>query len=306
MKINILKLAAVGLLIWSLGAQAGTIYKINRTVGSGTISGTIETNGTIGSLTTSDILSWSFDAYDGTDNISISSASGGFLQGNAWSYFSATPSRLLFDFHGAFADPAAELISFHGQDNPQTYSFDYNLLGNFLGRLEQLVHQFGTTGEHRVESSRQGVEVIGTTGDPGAHMPRVVHSVHVGGPDICSGIGQSPGCDATLSITANEFGDGSVNGRWTDVWAVTPGVDPITIVVAIDCLHVVGNDAWVAGEIVGPDFAGLRVGTRVQDNGVSANDWPDFASFINGFDGDCHDAPDWPLFAFEQGQVSVR
>jgi len=162
MKNNVLRLAAVGFLIWSLGAQAGTVYQVNRTVGSGMISGTIETDGKIGPLSPSNIQSWSFEANDGTDIISISSTSGGFLQGNAWNYLSATSSQLSFDFDGAFLNPSAELISFHGQDSPQTFSFDYNLLGSSLGKLEQLVHQFGTIGEHRTESVRTGVVVIGT------------------------------------------------------------------------------------------------------------------------------------------------
>ena len=135
----------------------------------------------------------------------------------------------------------------------------------------------------------------------------VVHSVHVGGPDICSAIGLSPGCDANFSLTANEFGDGSVNGRWADVWEVFPGVDPVTIIVAIDCLHVNGNEAWVAGEIVGPDLSGLRVGTRVQDNGQGANAvLPDMISSTQQFDGDCTAEPDFRLFALEEGQVMVR
>jgi len=134
----------------------------------------------------------------------------------------------------------------------------------------------------------------------------VVHSVHVGGPDICSGFGLSPGCDADFSLTANEFSDGTVNGRWTDIAAVTPGDDPVTLVIAIDCLHVNGNEAWVAGEVVGPDFAGLRGGTRVQDNGVSANDLPDLVSFTNVFFGDCTTEPNFDLFPFVEGQVTVR
>ena len=134
----------------------------------------------------------------------------------------------------------------------------------------------------------------------------VVHSVHVGGPDICSAFGLRPGCDANFSMTANEFSDGTVNGIWIDVVGVTPGVDPITLVLAIDCLHVNGNEAWVAGEVVGPDFAGLRGGARVQDNGVSANDLPDLVSMTFVFFGDCTDEPAFPLFLYDQGQVTVR
>ena len=135
----------------------------------------------------------------------------------------------------------------------------------------------------------------------------VVHSVHVGGADICSAIGLSPGCDANFSLTANEFGDGSVNGRWADVFQIFPGEDPVTIIIAIDCLHVNGNEAWVAGEIVGPDFPGFRGGTRVQDNGQGANAvLPDMISFTNVFFGDCTTEPDFELFALEEGQVTVR
>jgi hypothetical protein len=139
-----------------------------------------------------------------------------------------------------------------------------------------------------------------------ASVPGVVNSVHVGGPDVCSGFGLSPGCDANMSISAVKYRDGSVNGTWVDVWAVNPGDDPRTIIVDLDCLHVNGNEAWVAGEIVGPDFAGIRVGTRVVDNGVTANDDPDSTSFMRGFSGNCASEPDFPLAVYEEGQVIVR
>ncbi len=164
MKNCILKLATVGLLFWSLGSQAQIVYQVDRIVGAGTIMGTIETDGTLGPLSTANIVSWSFDAFDGADNVSISFGAG-FLQGDAWSYLSATSSQLSFDFDGASADSSVEGISFHGEDSPQTFSFDYNLLGNIVGQVEQLVHQFGAGEEHRVDSpTRLGQVVIGTVG----------------------------------------------------------------------------------------------------------------------------------------------
>ena len=165
MKNNILMLAVVGLIIWSHGAQAQTVYHVERDVGSGTVSGFIETDGMTGSLSMGNIVSWSFDLFDGTDTMSISSASPySGLQGTAWSYLSATSTELSFDFDGALLDTDVEGITFHGQDDPltQTYSVDYNLLGNDLGKLEQLVHQFGAGEEHRTEQDRMGVVVIGT------------------------------------------------------------------------------------------------------------------------------------------------
>jgi len=166
MKNNVHMLAVVGLLFWSLGTQAQTVYHVDRVVGSGTVSGFIETDGTTGSLSMGNIVSWSFDLFDGSDTMSISSASPwSGLQGTAWSYLSATSTELSFDFDGTLADTSVEGITFHGQDDPltQTYSVDYNLLGNFLGKVEQLVHQFGEDGGHFTAESRTGVVVIGST-----------------------------------------------------------------------------------------------------------------------------------------------
>ena len=134
----------------------------------------------------------------------------------------------------------------------------------------------------------------------------VVHSVHVGGPDTCSTTGGKPGCDANFSLTANLFSDGRVNGRWMDVIATGPGGANIQILVDIECLHVVGNEAWVSGAIVGGPFAGFRAGARVMDNGVSRNDPADAISFTQAFYGHCSEMPDFPLFGMVEGQVTVR
>lgn len=160
-KRTILGLSATVLLFGSLAAHAGITYYVDRAVGTGTINGTIETNGTIGLLNDSDIVSFSFQVFDGTDIVEISSAAGGFAHGNAWGYLTATATVLQFDFDGVLADPGAELISFHG-DLGGTNFLDYNLLGNFLGKLEQLVHR-NDGPEHIVSSPQAGVVVIART-----------------------------------------------------------------------------------------------------------------------------------------------
>ncbi|MDH4109389.1 MAG: hypothetical protein OEW35_13835 [Gammaproteobacteria bacterium] len=155
----ITRLATAALFLCSFGAEGQIVYQVNRTVGTGTIVGTIETDGTLGALSTSNIVGWSFDVFDGTDTFNISSASGGQLQGNAWPYLSATGSELSFDFDAAAADDSVELIAFNGGPL-QTENFDYNLVGSAIGKREQLVHQFGTDGAHITESDRDGVVVI--------------------------------------------------------------------------------------------------------------------------------------------------
>ena len=137
----------------------------------------------------------------------------------------------------------------------------------------------------------------------------VVHRVSVGSPDWC--YPDKPGCDANLSILAIEYADGSVKGELTDSWGNGGFYNA-----KIDCLVVVGNEAWVSGVVTagkspgGFDYRGIHIFTRVKDMGTSANDPPDQLAFV-GFYGfneiDCT-APPYPLGLYDapQGQVIVK
>ena len=118
---------------------------------------------------------------------------------------------------------------------------------------------------------------IGTITAVQAQNKQVVNSVHVGGSDICEGIGEKPGCDANLSLMAITLTNGKVIGQYSDRFANGEGFHAV-----VDCLSVNGNDAWIAGVIKSGTFGGedisgdgLRVITRVQDNGNSQQDDPD-------------------------------
>lgn len=135
----------------------------------------------------------------------------------------------------------------------------------------------------------------------------IVNRVHAGGPDACEAIGfPHPGCDGNFSLSAKRYTDGSASGQYTDRFARGDGFHAV-----IDCLVVVGNDAWVSGVIThgtlgGVDLAGLPVATRVRDNGTSANDPADQISF--SFIGDarpCTTMVLYPLLAAPDGQVKV-
>lgn len=143
-----------------------------------------------------------------------------------------------------------------------------------------------------------------------ASVGQVVHRVSVGGPDVCAGTGGAPGCDANFSLIALQSVDGTAWGEWHDQFAHPFG----GIHVTVNCLEVVGNQAWVSG--VGPahDWGNEWV-ARVVDNGTSANDPPDQISFSLpvgapsarfGTFANCHAKQ--PYFAFEapQGQVLVH
>ena len=105
----------------------------------------------------------------------------------------------------------------------------------------------------------------------------ISHFVSVGGPDVedTAFEGTGPGFDKNYSLVAFQYADGSGSGTLIDRWAGFAGTTMLRA--NIDCVHVVGNTAWVSGEIVqgifvaadGTEFdlAGRYVRTAVQDNG---------------------------------------
>jgi hypothetical protein len=138
---------------------------------------------------------------------------------------------------------------------------------------------------------------------PAASASSVIHRVSVGSADIAP----PPGTDANFSLSAIEFDDGTVRGQWQDTF-FGRGTPAVAVHVKVDCLVVVGNEAWVSGVVTRPGFlAGLPAITRIRDNGTSANDPPDQVSFTFIDIGvTCTDQPDLPLFDLINGQVTVQ
>ena len=141
---------------------------------------------------------------------------------------------------------------------------------------------------------------------------QVVHSASAGGPDVCSGVGDKPGCDANFSLIATQRADGRVTGEFVDRVSQVNGGGGVHV--AINCLNVIGNRAYVSGVVTqgNSDQVGLPGLAKVVDNGSSANDPPDQLSPSIVFPGvvDCNAAPAFddviPLHSAPQGQVVVR
>ncbi len=135
----------------------------------------------------------------------------------------------------------------------------------------------------------------------------VVHRVSVGSPDLCEELGLKPGCDANFSLVALLLGDGSVKGQYHDEFSLG-GLNGNGFHVAVDCLNVVGNQAWVSGVITHArfpvDIVGWDALTSVVDNGRSAPDEIGFS--VMGPDLDCNAPPVVGTFPVPQGQVVVR
>jgi hypothetical protein len=128
------------------------------------------------------------------------------------------------------------------------------------------------------------------------------HFVSVGGKDLLG--------DQNLSMLARER-NGVVTGKFNDQFTAENGGEGIHA--NIECLHVVGNQAWIRavvthGRVFGEDVTGQYVYSRVKDNGTSANDPPDQVSlsFIRPNLIACSSQFNITLFDMPEGQVIVR
>jgi len=310
----ILSLVSVGSLAWSMGAQAQTIYYLDRTIGAGSVSGTITTDGTLGPLTPANILSWSLEADDASGAHPPlqfgATTPGQGLTGDGWQFFRATDTELLFDFDAAWDDPGFDDVQFFEGGPGFSINYGFAAENTFFGKREQLVHFFddpipGQT--HIVETQRTGLTVIATTSGRNPPDDRVVHTISFGGPDVCEAVGLPTGCDANFSGSAVLRSDGTGQGRVVDIISG----DGAGIYVDIDCVFVAGNEAWLSGVITrgaapsGFDLTGRPYIVRVQDNGDSANDQADgirarFRSIP------CYLAPQFDLYEYADGQVTVN
>ena len=82
-------------------ALAGPIFNINRIIGVGSVVGTLETDGTLGTLTSANVIGWDLLIDDGDGNGPFNL----LFPGNSnllvvGSSFSASATELLFDFSG--------------------------------------------------------------------------------------------------------------------------------------------------------------------------------------------------------------
>lgn len=102
MKITILVAFAALVTAFANFSEAAT-YRVDRTIGAGTVTGFIETNGTIGAISTSDVLDWSLSIFAPNVNGGVSQSLSR-SSGDRFDSFSNTPAfiasatDLFFDF----------------------------------------------------------------------------------------------------------------------------------------------------------------------------------------------------------------
>lgn len=137
-------------------------YNINRTIGVGSVTGFIETDGTLGGLTSANLVDWSLVLNDGTNTFNLY----GPLSGNnsvvytLGSDVSASTTQLLSNFSGT---DNGLLLFQQGLFMGNHYYCAATQLGDCLGPGET-VAPIGFAGHQFVIQS--GNVVIGTAGSP--------------------------------------------------------------------------------------------------------------------------------------------
>jgi hypothetical protein len=106
-------IAAVGMSCGLTGTSGATVYSVNEAVGaSGSVTGTIQTDGNLGTLTTADIISWNLLLNDGSQSFDLAgpnASNAAQVQGLS---FTSTANGLFFNFSAnngdfvEFRDPA--------------------------------------------------------------------------------------------------------------------------------------------------------------------------------------------------------
>jgi hypothetical protein len=90
------------LLVVGVSTASPITYSVNRTIGAGSVTGTIQTDGSLGVLAAANITDWNLTLFDGTSTFVLTGPASGnnshvFSSG---SDITATASNLFFNFSG--------------------------------------------------------------------------------------------------------------------------------------------------------------------------------------------------------------
>ena len=99
-------------------------YTVNQAVGAGSVTGFITTDGTIGTLSSTDILDWNLTLNDGHGN-TVDLIPSNSTVGNTGTDLTASSSDLMFNFSGGFG-----AFSFNGSAAPSLGQLCYDSVTN--------------------------------------------------------------------------------------------------------------------------------------------------------------------------------
>jgi hypothetical protein len=138
-------------LVAPTAVRADTVYTVNQTIGPGSVTGAITTNGTIGTLSAADIVGWNLTLNDGTNIADLILSNSAVVVGG--DDLSATASNLSFNFSGT------------------GFNYDFYFYGTSAGAVGELCYTawsncWGPTGVGLYDVGGDNLSVyIGETGN---------------------------------------------------------------------------------------------------------------------------------------------
>jgi len=139
-------------------AKAGLIYNIDLTPNSGSITGTIETDGTIGTLQLANILNYSLTLNDSVDSYIINSINS-TLNVNGSSQLFSTATELLFNFEGTTSN-------WRWDASPLGEHWMFALQAQTGNGYVFLNHNFRIDEHSQTENGYTGIQVVAMTNIP--------------------------------------------------------------------------------------------------------------------------------------------
>lgn len=161
-------LAAIVVALSASVASANIVYNVNRSIGAGSVVGTIETDGTLGTLSSANIVDWTFTLTSASLTLgspSVITMAGGGLTFEVGGLFSATAFDLTFDFSGA---PGGFML-FQGSGGGNYWCLQTNGCFNFDGAMEAI--GFGPNGSFGIEAETAAYSTAQVVASVGNAIP---------------------------------------------------------------------------------------------------------------------------------------
>lgn len=159
------------LLLASLPLPASILYTVNRTIGPGSVTGTITTDGTIGTIFQENILAYDLTISDGSQTSQLNKTLPKQGVNTPGSQLTATATQLLFNFHQV----GSSYVYFYDDNSTNYWCLDD---GNCAGISPGEGFRVGAS---EFLANYQGVQVIGTADVQGVPEPTTAALVAAAG-----------------------------------------------------------------------------------------------------------------------------
>ncbi len=109
----LVKLMSIGIVLAATTAMANTVYEVDLVIDDGSVVGFVETDGTLGSLVSDNIVNWDLELFNGTDTFVVD-LSNSFVAFTGPVDTIATSDTLYFNFDSDPANIAFQQMGFPG------------------------------------------------------------------------------------------------------------------------------------------------------------------------------------------------